>query len=516
MAQSKIRQDIANNALQTATNTSSLAKNATSLTSQNLAITSNANAIATNTTKLGNMGTTKNFKGSCLFANLPATGMLNNDYWYVSDQTTNYCYNGTSWVNIGVGLNIGLGNSYTFNNGATNPNMVSTGGYYAPAGSVLSVNNNILSDTGSGTIAQPTLYTTTTIPYAAGKQIYVKANFMVTNALCQYITVFLCDSAYNNTTQIISKYGPIANFQYTSQLSGIITLPSTFAAGNIMVNIRQTYASASAANGQVLQISQLQVIDLSTIVGLSTSLNFLNSIPFLNPSYVYSPQFLPLPTGLANQKLVFDGENWSFYPNALRFLGMSWYTIGDSITNNVKYQPLVMPLTGISSFVNGGVAGDSSVAWATGGTFSSSACASAGLISIFIGSNDYGGNTALGTIADASTVASTYGALKWIVNAVLTANPNAQVIFITPLQRGNFAGQTAIFPAPNTLGNTLNQYVQAVKDVANLFAIPVLDLFNISGINSYTIPIYTNDNLHPNDAGNSVISYKMASFINAL
>lgn len=64
-------------------------------------------AITANTTKLGSMGNIRTFKGSCLFASLPATGMLANDYWYVSDKLSNYCYNGTSWIDIGDNINIG-------------------------------------------------------------------------------------------------------------------------------------------------------------------------------------------------------------------------------------------------------------------------------------------------------------------------------------------------------------------------------------------------------------------------
>lgn len=35
--------------------------------------------------------------------------MLVSDYWYVSDKTTNYCYNGTSFVDIGNILKLGKG-----------------------------------------------------------------------------------------------------------------------------------------------------------------------------------------------------------------------------------------------------------------------------------------------------------------------------------------------------------------------------------------------------------------------
>jgi hypothetical protein len=60
-------------------------------------------------TKFGNMGNTKTFKGSCLFASLPTSGNTVDDYWYVTDKTTNYCWNGTAWVDIGNNVNLGDG-----------------------------------------------------------------------------------------------------------------------------------------------------------------------------------------------------------------------------------------------------------------------------------------------------------------------------------------------------------------------------------------------------------------------
>ena len=56
--------------------------------------------------KIGNMGNTKTFKGSCLYSAL-STDAIVDDYWYVTDKDTNYCWNGTAWVDIGNNLNIG-------------------------------------------------------------------------------------------------------------------------------------------------------------------------------------------------------------------------------------------------------------------------------------------------------------------------------------------------------------------------------------------------------------------------
>lgn len=58
-------------------------------------------------TKIGNMGNTKIFKGSCLYSALPTTNNNVDDYWYVTDKNTNYCWNGTAWVDIGNNLNLG-------------------------------------------------------------------------------------------------------------------------------------------------------------------------------------------------------------------------------------------------------------------------------------------------------------------------------------------------------------------------------------------------------------------------
>lgn len=58
-------------------------------------------------TKFGSMGNTKTFKGSVVYANLPTTGNIVDDYWYITDNNTNYCWNGTAWIDIGNNLNIG-------------------------------------------------------------------------------------------------------------------------------------------------------------------------------------------------------------------------------------------------------------------------------------------------------------------------------------------------------------------------------------------------------------------------
>lgn len=56
--------------------------------------------------KVGSIGNTKVFKGSCLFSALPQSSNTNGDYYYVTDRSTNFCWNGSSWVDIGNNFNL--------------------------------------------------------------------------------------------------------------------------------------------------------------------------------------------------------------------------------------------------------------------------------------------------------------------------------------------------------------------------------------------------------------------------
>ena len=54
--------------------------------------------------------------------------------------------------------------------------------------------------------------------------------------------------------------------------------------------------------------------------------------------------------------------------------------------------------------------------------------------------------------------------------------PNAKFLVMTPLHCENE-------DMPNAQGNILKEFVQAVRETAELFSFPVLDLYALSGIN---------------------------------
>jgi len=256
------------------------------------------------------------------------------------------------------------------------------------------------------------------------------------------------------------------------------------------------------------------------------------SATFTTPSNCYYIRVSVIAGGLANYMVVAGASiPTSFIPYGFdlnsvydpqidtlkQWKNKIWDVVGDSIsviTGN--YTGLVQANLGLFKIYNDANAGKSTVSYMTGGYLSTSNIALSDLVTIFLGTNDYGGNVALGTITDAIGANTTYGALMWLVQQILTVKPTVKLAFITPLQRGNFTGQP-IYPAANGAGFTLDQYVQAVKDVAKMYAIPVCDLFNISGINSYTYSTYLSDGLHPiPDVGMPKIATIISQFLNTI
>jgi lysophospholipase L1-like esterase len=65
----------------------------------------------------------------------------------------------------------------------------------------------------------------------------------------------------------------------------------------------------------------------------------------------------------------------------------------------------------------------------------------------------------------------------------------------------------------------LSAYVQIIREVAEYYSLPVLDLWSVSGIQPRVEVIkktYCPDGLHPNDAGHALIAARLKGFLEAL
>ena len=142
----------------------------------------------------------------------------------------------------------------------------------------------------------------------------------------------------------------------------------------------------------------------------------------------------------------------------------------------------------------------------------------ADIVAVFGGTNDFGhGDAPLGHMED-RTPDTFFGALHLLYAGLIARYPAARIVVLTPLHRlcedspyGN--GKKAV---PSGL---LIDYVRAIRQTAEYYALPLLDLYAASGLQP-NVPVirelYIPDGLHPNDAGHRVLAERIAAFLSAL
>lgn len=141
----------------------------------------------------------------------------------------------------------------------------------------------------------------------------------------------------------------------------------------------------------------------------------------------------------------------------------------------------------------------------------------ADVIVVFGGTNDYGhGDAPVGTFDD-RTPDTFYGACHYLFSGLVRKYLGKPIVIMTPLHRINELNIPDI-KMPGDYGN-LKVYVNIIREVAEFYSLPVLDLFATSGLQPDIKEIQENyipDGLHPNDNGNAVIAHKLKKFLEKL
>lgn len=137
----------------------------------------------------------------------------------------------------------------------------------------------------------------------------------------------------------------------------------------------------------------------------------------------------------------------------------------------------------------------------------------ADFVVVFGGTNDYGhGDAHIGNPTD-RTSETFYGALHELFTTLINRFPESTIVVMTPLHR-----ECENNPSAAT-GYTLKQYVEIIREVAEVYGLPVLDLYKMGGIVP-DVPIsketYAPDGLHPNDKGHELVAQRLKSFLLSL
>lgn len=137
------------------------------------------------------------------------------------------------------------------------------------------------------------------------------------------------------------------------------------------------------------------------------------------------------------------------------------------------------------------------------------------LVIIAAGTNDYRLDVPVGRVQRVGSgfdCNTTTGALQSAIEHILDVDSEQKIMLMTPLQRDR-VGYTVY--SDNALGHKLNDYRQAIIDVARVYAVPVWDAYCESGLNMVTLHTYTVDGLHPNNLGFARVTSALAAFIQA-
>lgn len=141
----------------------------------------------------------------------------------------------------------------------------------------------------------------------------------------------------------------------------------------------------------------------------------------------------------------------------------------------------------------------------------------ADIIVIFGGTNDFGhGNAPFGTFDD-RTPDTFCGASHVLMTKLLNRYPGKPIVFLTPLHRGNEDSPRGDHKPEDVA--TLAEYVEVIRRTAAYYALPVLDLYKMSGIQP-RVPVIRErlcpDALHPNDAGHNLLADRIGAFLESL
>ena len=128
------------------------------------------------------------------------------------------------------------------------------------------------------------------------------------------------------------------------------------------------------------------------------------------------------------------------------------------------------------------------------------------LVVVAAGTNDYAQNVPLGVIADTTNI-SFYGALYVMCDALMNRFPGKRIVFVTPINKWS--------EGANTAGYTLQQYRDAIKEVAaDTFGFGVVNGREM-GLTYKNASIYLSDGIHPTLLGHKIYGESLAHALNA-
>lgn len=192
----------------------------------------------------------------------------------------------------------------------------------------------------------------------------------------------------------------------------------------------------------------------------------------------------------------------------LKYKDKNWMAIGDEITNKNQYQKYVKEaceLASVKTLAEPGI-----TLHIMDDKVTKELLKDIDVVTVFAGVNDFGDNRPLGSIQDSTLMDTFYSDMKAVIENIEKIKPEIEIIFITT----PYIGKDGYGFLENNVGSTLEDYTKAMSEVCALYDVPVVDLYANSGINKDNLLDYSDDSIHPNEAGIEVIGKMIGEFMN--
>jgi len=240
-----------------------------------------------------------------------------------------------------------------------------------------------------------------------------------------------------------------------------------------------------------------------------------------------------------------NGDQWFRYGdrpfvrrNSNGYAKPVWYAIGDSITQGFySYMngdtPAISTTTNCwakiaadkagFSLTNYGVGGSGFVHNATVGDklnardhIDNIDFSGADMVTIAFGINDWKGSDTFGSFNDDITTGGTvYSNMRYVIEKILTDNPECKVFIITPINASKYGNQSGNWSLSHTInGKTLEDMFQLEKTVADYYGIELIDMTHQSTFNRLNCPVLMVDGVHPTLKGHQLMGAELAQKIN--
>lgn len=120
-----------------------------------------------------------------------------------------------------------------------------------------------------------------------------------------------------------------------------------------------------------------------------------------------------------------------------------------------------------------------------------------------------------GDVTDSETANTLAGAMKYVFNKILTANPTCKVVVISPLNcrwgNGNVITNNWALGYTFAGGKTLEDMYQLMKSVCDYCGIQMIDMTHTSIINRYNMVAMTPDTIHPTLEAHERMAWQIAN-----